>query len=174
MKKKKIKTTGQKLKIGAIAVALVVVGLSAGYVLGVVGYIKVIGPYVSEMKYKVFLKDYLKPYEEDFTGGDTPEETIDLFIEVLKKGDYELAVKYFEIQEQEKQKESYINLTEENKKNIIDWINEIERKKNIWHKDKQDENNVEFWYNVGEGENERTHSIYLRKNINNKWKIEGF
>ncbi|MFH1048535.1 MAG: hypothetical protein V1732_02630 [Patescibacteria group bacterium] len=163
---KKIKTTGQKLKIGAIAVALVVVGLSAGYVLGVVGYIKVIGPYVSEMKYKAFLKDYLKPYEEDFTGGDTPEETIDLFIEALKKGDYELASKYFIISKQEIVK----NVLKE--KDIFEIVKEIEYAKENWKKEDRPSEGINFWYNTIKENVAMTNEINLFKNSNNKWKIE--
>lgn len=168
------KSAGQKIKFGVIAAVLILAGLVAGYAIGIFAYLKVIGPYVAEMKYKKFLEDYLKPYKEDFTGGNTPEETIDLFVAALKKGDYELAVKYFVIQEQEKQRESYMNLNEENKKNINDWITEIESNKKTWKKENIEEGKIEFWYNTGKGENERTSSIYLRKNINNKWKINHF
>lgn len=86
-KNEKEKSVGQKIKFGVIVSGLVVIGLVSGYVLGVYGYIKVIGPYLAETKYKQWLADYLKPYKEDFTGGNTPEETIDLFIAALKKGD---------------------------------------------------------------------------------------
>lgn len=43
-----------------------------------------------------------KLYEEDTYGGKTPEETLALFIDALKKGDTDLAAKYFVIEEQEK------------------------------------------------------------------------
>ena len=43
-----------------------------------------------------------KPYKEDVYGGKTPEETWNMFLDALKKGDIELASKYFAV---EKQKE---------------------------------------------------------------------
>ena len=165
------KSLGQKIKFGIIAAALIITGLAGGYVLGVFGYIKVIGPYISEMKYKKFLEDYLKPYKEDFVGGNTPEETIDLFIDALKKGDYELAVQYFEVQEQPRWRESFKN---PNKENINEWISEIENAKKIWKKEQISDSNFVFKYNTGIGDKERTNFIYTRRNMNNKWKIEGF
>ncbi|MEW5805281.1 MAG: hypothetical protein AB1721_00925 [Patescibacteria group bacterium] len=52
-----------------------------------------------QLKYDLFQKYYIEPYEkamrEDVYGGKTPEETLNLFIDALKKGDIELASKYF-------------------------------------------------------------------------------
>src|SRR3989338_3270107 len=45
-----------------------------------------------------------KAYREDQYGGNTPEETLQLFIDALKKGNTDLAAKYFIIDEQEKWK----------------------------------------------------------------------
>lgn len=42
-----------------------------------------------------------KPYREDKFGGKTPEETYDLFLDALRKGDTTLASKYFVIEKQE-------------------------------------------------------------------------
>ena len=41
----------------------------------------------------------------DTIGGKTPQETLDLFIAAVEKGDYELASKYFVIEKQEQWKE---------------------------------------------------------------------
>jgi|SRR3989344_1034696 len=41
------------------------------------------------------LKNLEKAYAEDSFGGETPEETLALFIDALKKEDTELAAKYF-------------------------------------------------------------------------------
>jgi len=43
-------------------------------------------------------------YRNDAYGGDTPEETLNLFIAALKAGDTDLAAKYFLLEEQEKAK----------------------------------------------------------------------
>ncbi len=46
-------------------------------------------------KYLTWEKNYNKAMEEDIYGGKTPEETLQMFIEALKKEDIELASKYF-------------------------------------------------------------------------------
>lgn len=161
-----------KKKIKTKIVFLVLGGLLAGYFIGVEMGFRFIVPYVYSMKTEQILKDYAKPYMEDYIGGDTPEQTIDLFVEALKKEDYDLAVKYFEIQEQPRWIESFKT---PNKKNLDEWISELESNKKTWRKEQKDENMYEFWYNTGLGENETTNSIYIRKNIvTNKWKIRSF
>jgi hypothetical protein len=47
-----------------------------------------------------------KLYRNDKYGGKTPEETFDMFIAALEKGDIELASKYFVIEKQESWKQS--------------------------------------------------------------------
>lgn len=42
-----------------------------------------------------------EPYYKDTYGGKTPEETYDLFIDALKKGDVELASRYFVVEGQD-------------------------------------------------------------------------
>lgn len=54
-----------------------------------------------EYKVEQGLKELEKRYEEDPYGGDTPEETLRLFVEALKKGDTDLAAKYFVLDKQE-------------------------------------------------------------------------
>lgn len=49
-----------------------------------------------------FLEEYTKPYKEDIYGGITPEETWNMFLDALRKGDVDLAAKYFEVKGQEK------------------------------------------------------------------------
>ena len=50
------------------------------------------------------MKELEAQYENDTYGGKTPEETLALFIDALKKGDIDLASKYFVIDEREKAK----------------------------------------------------------------------
>lgn len=150
---------------------LAIVGVLIGWEIGIRAYFYYIRPYFSGMAYRNYVDDYIQLQLNDKIGGNTPEETVDLFIEALKKGDYELASKYFVIDEQEKWRKSFEN---PNKENIDNWIKELESNKNIWHKEAQAGDKVEFWYNVGTGENERTHSVFLKKNVNNKWKINHF
>ena len=46
-------------------------------------------------------KDLIKLYKKDTHGGDTPEETLLLFITALEMEDYELASKYYLVEQQE-------------------------------------------------------------------------
>lgn len=88
-----------------------------------------------------------KPYREDKYGGKTPEETYDLFLDALRKGDTTLASKYFII---EKQDDWYKTLNEYKKEGIISsLIKELENTKKIWHKsEKSNETIVSFTYQV--------------------------
>lgn len=85
--------------------------------------------------------EILEAQKNDTYGGQTPEETLDMYIEALKAGDIELASKYYEIS-LERSKIQYQEL--EDLKNVIKRdgnldlvIEEIEKirkfgKKNIW------------------------------------------
>jgi len=79
---------------GALALTIAAVG-----VLYLVGYIR----YRRSPEYRVEqgLKELERQYREDKYGGDTPEETLRLFIDALKKGDVELASRYFVVEKQE-------------------------------------------------------------------------
>lgn len=50
-------------------------------------------------KYLDWQANYEKAMKEDTYGGKTPEETLQMFIDALKKGDVELASKYFILRE---------------------------------------------------------------------------
>ena len=43
-----------------------------------------------------------EPYKKDVYGGKTPEETWAMYIDALKKGDIDLAIKYYAVGDQEK------------------------------------------------------------------------
>jgi len=49
-------------------------------------------------------------YANDPYGGDTPEETWQMFVSALEKGDIELASKYFVVEKQEEMKEGIDNI----------------------------------------------------------------
>ncbi len=56
----------------------------------------------AEKQYEVYLQweeNYKKAMREDIYGGKSPEETLQMFIEALKKEDVELASKYFILKE---------------------------------------------------------------------------
>ena len=54
-----------------------------------------------------------KQYAKDIYGGDTPEETLEMYIKALKAGDMELASKYFRLEDQKKRL-SELNKLDEN------------------------------------------------------------
>ncbi len=47
-------------------------------------------------------EDIQRGYKDDTYGGSTPQETLDFFVQALKKNDLELASKYFAIEDQER------------------------------------------------------------------------
>jgi len=55
----------------------------------------------------------------DTYGGKTPEETLDMYIEAVEKGDYELASRYFVVEKQEEWKKELFEIEKVNKKNVF-------------------------------------------------------
>jgi len=51
------------------------------------------------------LDEYYQKFAEDIYGGKTPQETLDMFIEALEKGDIDLAAKYFAMDDNLSRKE---------------------------------------------------------------------
>lgn len=54
-----------------------------------------IGGFLDHLKSRKFLRNFDEEMRRDKFGGKTPEETLQLFIEALEKGDVELASRYF-------------------------------------------------------------------------------
>ncbi len=65
--------------------------------------------------YKEFEKSFLDYLKSDVYGGKTPEETYNLYLSALKKGDLELASKYYWWERQVKEKERLEKLATEGK-----------------------------------------------------------
>ncbi|OGN31507.1 MAG: hypothetical protein A3I92_00485 [Candidatus Yanofskybacteria bacterium RIFCSPLOWO2_02_FULL_43_10b] len=84
-----------------------------------------------------------RPYKTDKIGGQTPEETFDMFIEALKKEDIELASKYFVLQKQDEWEKT---LGEYKKNNLLaNFVLELENTEKTWEKSKKNnENAIEF------------------------------
>ena len=86
-----------------------------------------------------------EPYYKDTYGGKTPEETYDLFISALKKGDTDLASKYFVIEDQESWDKTLSEY--QNVGSLNSFIAEIENTKKVWRKsDKSTQDLVSFVY----------------------------
>lgn len=105
-----------------------------------------------------------RPYREDKVGGDTPEETLNMFIQALKDGDLDYASKFFVL---EKQKEWLENLKKIKEAGyldemVVDLSSDLKLVKN-------GEYVSEYSY-LPEG-GASASIITFDKNINGKWKI---
>jgi len=78
------------------------------------------------------LDEYYRKVDElkasDTYGGKTPEETMELYIDALKKGDVELASKYFDWIDQEKEINELKDLSKEQ---IDDYLNVLQIKNEV-------------------------------------------
>lgn len=78
-------------------------------------------------EFENYYKNLDEVYKKDTYGGATPEETLALFIDALKKGDTDLAAKYFV---PEKQKQEMENLLIGKKNNVLNLlVSDLEKEK---------------------------------------------
>src|SRR3989344_5204182 len=110
------------------------------------------------------LKNLEKAYAEDSFGCETPEETLALFIDALKKEDTELAAKYFVLDKQEEWREDLEKIKE--KGLMGDMIKDLEREKY-----KYSVSDSQVGFDVANDQKEAILSISLGKSSNRKWKI---
>lgn len=78
-----------------------------------------------ERKTQEFQAELERPYREDVYGGKTPEETWNMFLDALKKGDIDLASKYFAVGKQGEYRDILEKSQEDNELN--QWIKEMEK-----------------------------------------------
>src|SRR3989338_10260294 len=113
------------------------------------------------------LKKLEKKYAEDPYGGETPEETLRLFVDALKKEDTELAAKYFVLDKQEQWREDLARLQERNLLGeMVKDLERVERGKDI------DSKNARFI--VSNKNKEVITIINISENTNGKWKLLDF
>src|SRR3989344_6191762 len=113
------------------------------------------------------LKNLEKAYAEDSFGGETPEETLRLFVDALKKEDTELAAKYFVLDKQEQWREDLARLQERNLLGeMVKDLERVERGKDI------DSKNARFI--VSNKNKEVITIINISENTNGKWKLLDF
>lgn len=104
----------------------------------------------------------------DNYGSTTPEGTLALFIEALKKGDAELASKYFLVEKQKEYKEAVINWTTLGKNTNIAAMFEL-MKKPVF----DEETGLAYFRTMVEGTGDLPIEISMIKNkYSQKWKIE--
>ena len=73
----------------------------------------------------------------DTYGGKTPQETLQMYIEAVEKGDYELASKYFIGEKREKELESFTGATQEFIKKYINLVKESSHKDGTYDLEKK-------------------------------------
>lgn len=107
-----------KFSLGALG--LVIMGFGVLYVLHFFN-----PEYQAEKEAKRIAEEIQQQYLNDTYGGDTPEETLRLFVDALKKGNTDLAAKYFVFDLQKKWKEK---LSEVKDKGLLDKaVSDLER-----------------------------------------------
>lgn len=74
----------------------------------------------------------------DKIGGKTPQETLNLFIQAVEKGDYQLASKYFVVEKQEEELKSLQNSPKENIKNVMELLKQINVLEGSYSSDKRE------------------------------------
>ena len=142
------------------AVLVVALGMGALFVIDYIRYQK--SPEYQAQKEAEQIK---KEYAEDPYGGDTPEQTLQLFIEALKKGDMDLAVKYFVL---DKQEEWRADLAQIQEKGLLDeMIGDLEREK---YKNRVNDNY--FTFSIANDQNEVALTITITRGLSKKWKIQ--
>ncbi len=90
------------VKVAAIFAVIIILAAGAVWLLQYYNWRK--SPEYQAQKY---IDEMTRKYQEDTYGGSTPEETLQLFIDALKKGDIELAAKYFVVEKQEEMKNNF-------------------------------------------------------------------
>ena len=85
-----------------------------------------------------------KPYREDTYGGKTPEETYDMFLDALRKGDTTLASRYFVVEDQKKWNETLSEFKAVGALN--NFIDELENHKKTWNLKENDGNEAIYLY----------------------------
>ena len=98
----------------------------------------------------------------DIDSSNTPEETLQSFIDALKKGDVDRAVNYFATEKREEWRDDFAIIKE--KGWLGDMIKDLEHRK----KEAEDEKTASYALTPKNGENS---SLILMKNKSGKWQI---
>lgn len=106
-------------------------------------------------------------YKNDTYGGRTPEETLEIFIVALQKGDVDLASKYFVLEKRQKIKSDMMIAKEKGNINLL--LNDLKKEM----KKSCSDFSEECQFVTFDNNNVAEFSYSLRKNeYNNKWLIE--
>lgn len=110
-----------------VVVLIILAGLVTWGLLNLPTIVDAVQGKLTAWQYQREINKLEAPYRNDKIGGKTPEETFDMFISALKKGDVDLASKYFVIDKQE----SWKKILEEYHKNnlLANFVLELENSK---------------------------------------------
>lgn len=119
------------------------------------------------LQYQKGMSEFEAAMRADTYGGKTPQETLDMFVDALKKGDVELASKYFALNGPLSRGE---------------WKTEIEKRKEeiigvairAVPTPKQEKSETTFWFSVYDQQNKETQQL-IEMSFNSSagvWKIE--
>jgi len=127
--------------------------------------------YEATKKFEEGLKQYYKVLEEDTYGGKTPQETLDMFISALEKGDIDLAAKYFALDDNLSRKEAEEGLKKAKQENRLLVI--VQLLKNAKPDPNFKSSDTSGWYYVYNEKGEIIHEIEFVFNEYSKvWKIK--
>jgi hypothetical protein len=124
--------------------------------------------------YIKFTNQYETAMKNDTYGGKTPQETLDMFIDALKKGDMELASKYFVLQEDGNRDSDILNVLQKNKddeesQNLLAIVQKLVPSS----VDTGSEDSYIFF--VPDSQGMADYSMFLKRNEYSQiWKIESF
>lgn len=118
----------------------------------------------AEQKSIRYYKNLERQYAEDTYGGQTPEETLQLFIDALKAGDIELASKYFVV---DKRGEWLDNLSKIKNNGFLQvMISDLNRPKN-----KYSVSDAQVGFDIANDKKEVALTVLIGRNSNDIWKI---
>jgi len=125
----------------------VIVAIAAGFIIFVMlNGREFLANYFLSREQEKIQEEFERPYREDKYGGKTPEETFDMFLDALRKGDIDLASKYFVLDKQEQWRGALKQLKDQDI--LSDFINELATYKNNWTRINNDKNEARFEYEV--------------------------
>ena len=147
------------LKSAGLGLGIVFLGAVA--IFGI-GYVR----YQTSDEYRALkeIEKLKKEYAEDPYGGDTPEETLRLFIDALKKGDTDLATRFFVIDKQDEWKED-LALTKD--KNLLPSMIDEAQRLRLSKKDEK-----QAFFTLANADNIVEVQVILRRVSNGRWKIQ--
>lgn len=127
---------GRHRKSAVAVLMLVVLFVIASF--AVASYETWVRPYREKKALEAWQAKLEKPYREDAHGGATPEETWGLFLDALRAGNIDLAVKYFVVDKQGEMKNRFEESIKLNRLQsaIKDFSGELKKEKDYLQKEK--------------------------------------